>query len=342
MAARYLWHGSDRPHASFGGEGEADILHVGTLQQASMRCGGKYFHLIEVPDGKSKRIRDKGSDNAATIRRARKSGYTHLVYLNRYEGIDTDELETALERHPNVDFDTLTDREFRQIFPSQKDSLVVLDPGHVKVLGCYHGLKAARRGRQEQILAGGAERRNRPPAAMLSFEEWTGLDNPLVVPESELSLTERAWIDECRDELLDIYQDLDPDAPAIFGLECREVMTSDGVCYMTAPSAMLAIDEGSGKLLGGITNYMIFVEDAARGRGIATNLHICAEEGRWVTLKPSHFSAGGFASRKAAHRKLCERALERGDEVAEVNIERYALCRPEDGQRRLEEGTIEP
>jgi hypothetical protein len=307
-----------------------------------MRCGGKYLHLVEVPDGKSKRIRDKGSENAATIRRARKSGYTYLTYLNRYEGISTEDLDHALKWYPNLDFDKLTDREFRRIFPSQKDSLVVLDPGQVKILGCYHGMKSARRGKHEQFHLKGAETRNRPPAAMLSFEEWIGKKNPLVLSEDKLSRTEEALIDECRNLLIDIHHDLDPDAPPIFGLECREVMVSDGVRYMTAPSAMLAIEEGTGQFLGGITKGMSFVEEFARGRGIATNLHICAEEGRRVALRPAYFSAGGFASRKAAHRELCIRALERGDAVAEVNLEKYELGNPQSEERNPETETIEP
>jgi hypothetical protein len=143
MSVRYLWHGSDTARSRFGGPGEPDTLHLGTLEQASMRSGGKYLHLVEVPDGKHRRIRDKGSDNVRTIKRARKSGLDYLVYLNRYEGLSGQELSAALEKYPHTDFDAISDRDFRKIFPNQHDSLIVLDPSSVKVLGCYEGCQAA-------------------------------------------------------------------------------------------------------------------------------------------------------------------------------------------------------
>jgi hypothetical protein len=163
------------------------------------------------------------------------------------------------------------------------------------------------------------------PAAMLKFEEWTGLENPRVIPEDMFSKGEIALIEKCHRNLVDKWEKYIRDAEPESDVECRELMAADGVRYLLLPFSLLAIDEGTQKLLGGIANGMLFVKEHARGRGIATNMHICVEENQLNLLFPSHFSSGGYAARRSAHKKLCVKAFNAGDQVHPANIEEYKL-----------------
>jgi GNAT superfamily N-acetyltransferase len=337
----HAWHGSKDPILAYGAPDKPDVLHLGSIDQAAMRCGHGYFHLMEVRPDKMRRIKDKGSDKRATITRARRSGMDALVYLNRYEGISTESLEKALERYSNDQIDAFTDAKFRRVFPEARDSYILLnlpkengktaDGGQpvFRELGCYQGMDSAKAGWVEKVSLrhpGGPK----PPAAELSFENWIGKRSPMVIREKFLNAQEIEWIEACEDALIIANFRVDFEAPDVPGLASKELYIEEGLRFISAPNALLVRDAETEELLGGIAKGVVTVFPEARGQGIARALHICAEETRCINLKPTYFSEGGYASRKSAHRALCARALERGDPVAEVNLQEYELDQPAD------------
>jgi len=336
MKAFHAWHGSKDPILTYDAPDKPDVLHLGSIEQAAMRCGHGYFHLMEVQPDKMRRIKDKGSDKRATITRARRSGMDALVYLNRYEGITTESLEAALERYTNDQIDSFTDAKFRRVFPEARDSYILLNlpkesgkcadgsPPVFTELGCYKGRRNAEAGYTEKVKLAGKDRR---PAAELPFNKWIGHSDPYVLREEYFGASERRWIEDCEDALVIANMRLDFDAPDIPGLACAHLYEENGLKFISAPNALLVRDAGTEDLLGGIARGVVTVFPEYRGRGIAQALHVCAEETRCINLKPTHFSEGGYASRKSAHRALCERAFERGEPVAKVNRDAYQLQR---------------
>jgi hypothetical protein len=321
----FLWHGSNKPIPELGSDEGPDKLHLGTLSQAAMRSASKYLHLVEVSEVKMRRTKDKGSDSPRVIARARRDGMGALVYLNRYEGIKTASLEHALEIHQGKDLDDLTDARFKTIFPEARSSMLVLDLTAVKMIGCFKGEASARRGIKEMVLLGGRDAHRKAPAAEMGFNEWIGKRAPKVVDPKDFGPDEQRWIDECQERLWIAAKRLDYDAPDIPGLSARDVHAENGMIFTRTETELLVRDQGTGELMGGIYGGMVFVEEAHRGKGVAVALHVCAEETRCIGLKPSHFSKGGFASRKSAHRTLCERALAKNETVCQENIEDYGL-----------------
>lgn len=339
MKILYAWHGSKDPVLTYGAKDKPDVLHLGSIEQAAMRCGHGYFHLLEVRPEKMRRIKDKGADKHATITRARRAGLDMLVYVNRYEGISTKSLEAALDQYTNDQIDAFTDTKFRRVFPEACDSYILLnmpeqngrcadgDQPVFSEIACYHGLESAKLGWLEQVQLRG-KTGPKPPAAELSFENWIGHKSPLIVREEYLNDQEIKWIEACEDALVIANYRVDFEAPDVPGLVSKELCVEDGLRFISAPNALLVRDAETEELLGGIARGVVTVFPEARGRGIARALHICAEETRCINLKPTYFSQGGYASRKSAHRALCARALERGDLVAKVNLEAYTLERP--------------
>lgn len=105
------------------------FLHVGTKEQALMR-GGKYLYRISFKDDrKIPRLKDSGAWQGKTLQRhARKAGM--VVYLNRHEGITSEEFTQALAKNKNID--DLTDAQFARAIPSAADSWIILDPECVR------------------------------------------------------------------------------------------------------------------------------------------------------------------------------------------------------------------
>ena len=321
---KYLWHGSDAPRAHF--DDALGTLHLGTLAQANMRSAGRYLHLVAVDVERLGRTRDRGADNRKALERARRAGKSAIVYLNRYEGVDRSELNDALDS--GADLDAMTDAQFRKVIPSASESLVLLHPGDARVVACFSGLEAAREGWSQHRILGDVPGRKRKPAPMLPLEKWVGIQNPVVISPETFTNREKRLIEACDDRLIVSHARMpgrDADAPDIRGLRYREVMRDEGMRLVEAPNALLALDEATDDLLGGAIGGMIFTRPEHRGRGVATMVHVCAEETRCYGFLPSHFSTGGMAARCSAHRKLCERALERGDPVLARNLETYGL-----------------
>jgi hypothetical protein len=103
------------------------FLHVGTLEQATMR-GGAHLHRLTIRTGpRMPRLRDRGSWNVRTLmRHACRSAVA--VYLNRHEGIPLEEFDRARSR---IDIDRVPDADFRRALPSAADSWIILDPDAV-------------------------------------------------------------------------------------------------------------------------------------------------------------------------------------------------------------------
>jgi GNAT superfamily N-acetyltransferase len=337
MKKLHLWHGSKDPVLDFGGSDKPDVLHLGSFDQAAMRYPNGYFHLMAVDLDKVGRIKDSGSDKRSAITRARRAGKDAIVYLNRYEGISVTSLEDALAEFTNEQIDKMSDAKFRIVFPEAHDSCIILNlpdgagrcaDGGKPVfteLGCYKGRRNAEAGYTEKVKLAGNDRH---PAAELPFNKWIGHSHPNVLREECFGASERRWIEDCEDALVIANLRLDFDAPDIPGLACAHLYEENGLKFISAPNALLVRDAGTEALLGGIARGVVTVFPEFRGRGIAQALHICAEETRCINLKPTHFSEGGYASRKSAHRALCQRALERGDRVAPVNRDAYHLQKP--------------
>jgi len=334
MKKIHLWHGSIDPVLDFGGPDKPDTLHLGSLDQASMRYPNGFFHLMAVDLDKVGRVKDRGSDKRSSITRARRAGKDAIVYLNRYEGISDSSLAEALAEFTNEQIDAMSDAKFKVLFPEARDSCIILNlpdatgrcaDGGKPVfteLGCYKGRRNAEAGYTEKVKLAG---KDRPPAAELPFNKWIGHSHPYVLKEEYFGAPERRWIEDCEDALVVANLRLDFDASDIPGLACEHLYEEDGLQFISAPNALLVRDAATETLLGGIARGVVTVFPEFRGRGIAQALHICAEETRCINLKPTHFSEGGYASRKSAHRALCARALERGDLVAKVNLEVYEL-----------------
>lgn len=122
MHDREWWHGSREPLT-----GIRPFLHVGSIEQATMRAG-RSCHLTRVILGRGRvvRRRDTGSWRSRDLERTLRAGAGMVEYLNRYEGIPLDEVETALSACRSLD--RLTDAGFRRLVPSATDSIIVLDP----------------------------------------------------------------------------------------------------------------------------------------------------------------------------------------------------------------------
>ncbi|MFZ3481660.1 hypothetical protein [Sphingomonas sp. 3-13AW] len=122
------WHGSTEPLTEV-----KPFLHVGTIEQASMR-GGRGCHLVRVgvAAGKVARRRDTGSWRLQDLQHLRSRGTGIIVYLNRYEGIPIEEFEAA--RAACRDIDALSDARFRKLLPSARDSLIILDEALATIL----------------------------------------------------------------------------------------------------------------------------------------------------------------------------------------------------------------
>ena len=99
------------------------FLHVGTLEQATMR-GGRNLHEVVIRPGiRLPRLRDTGEWNVRTLMR-HASRARIAVYLNRYEGIPPEQFEAA---RAVCDVDRIADSEFRRRVPAAADSWIVLD-----------------------------------------------------------------------------------------------------------------------------------------------------------------------------------------------------------------------
>ena len=128
MDDREWWHGSREPLTDV-----RRFLHVGSLEQATMRAGeGCHLVRVSLSRGRSVRRRDRGTWRTSDLTKAMHAGVALVTYLNRYEGIPLEEVEAARAACPHLD--DLPDARFRRLVPSSTDSVIVLDPSLVRIV----------------------------------------------------------------------------------------------------------------------------------------------------------------------------------------------------------------
>jgi hypothetical protein len=90
-------------------------------------------------------------------------------------------------------------------------------------------------------------------------------------------------------------------------------------------SAIFLLSADTQKLIGGTYNGTIVIDEEFRGQGMATLIHVLNDENDLGCLAPTHYSEGGYATRVSAHKILCDRAHERGEDVLPENLEAYGI-----------------
>lgn len=129
-----LWHGSSRKILAFDPAKTRDKgVHLGTEAQARMR-NPAVLHEVEVAVDRIRRCRDRGGDWEQRIRDARHSGFSAIVYLNRYEGLSHEVIERLHNSGRLKDLDTLSDAAFRKIVPEAEDSYILFDPERIRIV----------------------------------------------------------------------------------------------------------------------------------------------------------------------------------------------------------------
>lgn len=109
------WHGSRGWGFSVFKTGSEGGVHFGTLPQAEMRGGRGNARRFWLKMESTARLRDRGQFKA--IPRGRDSA----IYLNRYEGISVETVESI----PGAVLDRLTDAQFKKRVPEAADSQLV-------------------------------------------------------------------------------------------------------------------------------------------------------------------------------------------------------------------------
>lgn len=140
-----LWHGSSQRIEAFDPSKTIDGgFHLGSEDQARMR-NPAWLHEVEVEVERIRRSRDEGGNWRARVERARADGFQAIVYLNRYEGMTSDIIERLQAAGQLSRLDDLTDKAFKKLVPEARDSLIVFDPGCIRILACTPGKEKAPR-----------------------------------------------------------------------------------------------------------------------------------------------------------------------------------------------------
>lgn len=123
-----LWHGSQDVIESFDPTRTADGgFHLGTEAQARMR-NSRHLHRVTVELNKVGRTRDRGGDWRECVAKARRQGFSAVVYLNRYEGLTTEVIDRLAGQGKLSNLDELSDAAFRKLVPEAQDSFIAVDP----------------------------------------------------------------------------------------------------------------------------------------------------------------------------------------------------------------------
>jgi len=119
------FHGSDKVLVK---EDLNRFLHLGTIKQVRSRWPTGIIHKVTISqNAKFITMRDKGSWRHEDLMRAARRGSV-VKYLNRYEGIDLDELEIAAR------CDDKSDSVFKRHVRSARESLIILSPEIIKTI----------------------------------------------------------------------------------------------------------------------------------------------------------------------------------------------------------------
>tara|TARA_B100000929_G_scaffold119651_1_gene94867 strand:+ start:1636 stop:2031 length:396 start_codon:yes stop_codon:yes gene_type:complete len=124
-----FYHASEGP---LDRENLKPFLHVGTLEQAKMRRHKGIIHRIEIKQ--SQRITTMKDTGAWTVSRLKKAARRAPLarYLNRFEGIEVDDLvEAAL-------YADVSDSLFQKKVPSAQASWIILDPSIIRSITIHN------------------------------------------------------------------------------------------------------------------------------------------------------------------------------------------------------------
>lgn len=107
-------------------------FHFGTLNQAKARNNKGYIVEVELDIRKYSRSKDTGGNWKTKIDSAKKRGCNAIIYLNRYEGISTNNLLEVLNK--GIDIDKLSDKDFKKYFPESEDSILMFNSEDIKII----------------------------------------------------------------------------------------------------------------------------------------------------------------------------------------------------------------
>lgn len=123
-----VYHGTNKEfnEISVGPDGG---IHVGTYAQAKMRSLGTGQKVIgfHINVRRIKTVKDTGGNWKPTIKAAKKQGYDGIRYLNRYEGMTTENVI----KNQGKDLDVVSDADFKTLFPEAEYSYIVFKPNQL-------------------------------------------------------------------------------------------------------------------------------------------------------------------------------------------------------------------
>lgn len=106
-------------------------IHFGTAEQANVRSRGNRLIPAYVNIEHPVRLIDRsGSWSKDQIANAKRNGADGIVYLNRYEGLDS--ANVAKAHDAGIDVNRLSDAAFKKQFPESRDSYIAFDPKQIK------------------------------------------------------------------------------------------------------------------------------------------------------------------------------------------------------------------
>jgi hypothetical protein len=99
-----------------------------------MRASGAGKNLLPVylKAANLRRSKDLGGQWKTKIAAAKAAGNDAIVYLNRYEGLDSNVIQRLQSLGLLQRLDDLSDEEFRRAVPQARDSYIVFRPEHIK------------------------------------------------------------------------------------------------------------------------------------------------------------------------------------------------------------------
>lgn len=153
----------------------------------------------------------------------------------------------------------------------------------------------------------------------MSWEEYVGPD-PRVVDDSAWGPVEFAYMEEAESKLISAHALMKKGGVAGIDLPVSEA----GLRCIAQRDLVVLMSEDGQDLYGGIFDGTTFVPEKHRGKGYSKHLHLAIDGYHRAFLDPTHFSHGGIAARRAAHREATERAFAAGlDDIHPANLARY-------------------
>lgn len=153
----------------------------------------------------------------------------------------------------------------------------------------------------------------------MSWEEYVGPD-PEVVDDAAWGPVEFAYIEEAENNLIAAHARLR--RGALVGIELPA--PASGIRCIAYRDLVVMVSDDAQELYGGVFDGTTFVPERHRGKGYSKHLHLALDGHHRAFLEPTHFSLGGIAARRSAHREATERAFAAGrEDIHPENLERY-------------------